>query len=235
MDESPFSVRGKTTDPERERESEGDWKGEKVLSVRAAKSLRALNKCYLTLEVVEQVPRVFLRVLVVVRWLFTSELSLLSSFYLRLSFSFLLWVSPSVFSILHHQPPILHLHTSVRDILPYREHIKKMYSAVVNHTHPIFSEMRWDEEETTHWIQRWFMYIQKDRDVLSTRTGVKLIEILICINSVAWYLPDLTFGSTTERRQVAFSWGDSVRENKRVREINDVGPASIKLVYVWTC
>lgn len=41
--------------------------GKERVSVRAAKSFRASNTCYLTQEVVEQVPRGVLRVLVVVR------------------------------------------------------------------------------------------------------------------------------------------------------------------------
>lgn len=40
--------------------------GVKRESVRAVQSLEVLNTCYLTQEVVEQVPWVFLRVLVVV-------------------------------------------------------------------------------------------------------------------------------------------------------------------------
>ncbi len=133
-----------------------EWRrlnGRESLSVRSAKGLRALNTRYLTHEGCGA--RVFLRVLVVVCWLLTSELpvikyvSVLSSFYLCLSlFSFLLLPPPpgiGCFSILLHQPPILHLHMSFPDISPYREHIKKMYSAAVNHTNPIFSEMKWDE------------------------------------------------------------------------------------------
>lgn len=38
---------------------------------------------------------------------------------------------------------------SLSDIPPYREHIKKMDSVGVNHSQPIFSEMKWDAEENT--------------------------------------------------------------------------------------
>lgn len=61
-------------------------------------------------------------------------------------------------SILLHQLHILHLHMSFPDIPPYRELIKKMYNPVVNHTNPIYSERRWDQEETAVWIQGWFTY-----------------------------------------------------------------------------
>lgn len=124
----------------------------------------------------------------------SCPLSISASLFFHPSFS------PSLcFSILHHQPPILHLHTSFTDISPYREHIKKMYSSVVNHTNPIFSEMRWGQEETTGRVQGWFMYIQKDRTALSSRTEVKLFEILCCITLVVWCLQGLVLSCV---------WGD---------------------------
>lgn len=62
MDESLFSVEGEKNSVEQERgeETERERKSE------CESSLRALNTCYLTQEVVLLVPRVFLRVLVVV-------------------------------------------------------------------------------------------------------------------------------------------------------------------------
>ena len=68
MDESLFNVRGKKHwSREGERISEVIEAIERERkSLRTVKRLRFLNTCYLTQEVVEQVPWMFLRVLVVV-------------------------------------------------------------------------------------------------------------------------------------------------------------------------
>lgn len=92
--------------------------GSESRSVKAAKSLRALNTCYLTQEVVQQVPQVFLRVLAVLFWLLTPELPIILYilfflFSLRSSFLPVLLRLPSAAPFLTTDL-LFHLHLACR-------------------------------------------------------------------------------------------------------------------------
>lgn len=68
-------------------------KGSESRSVKTAKSLRALNMCYLTQRAMQQVPLVFLRVLLVVCWLMTSKLLTIRHLFCLSSFLFFFLIS----------------------------------------------------------------------------------------------------------------------------------------------
>ena len=194
MDESLFSVRGKKTLIQRERERERESVGESSKELKSPEhSYRRLWSMsrgtfseYWWWLCIDSSPQ---RLPIIKRISFLSSHPSLPSL-----FSFLLSIPPSVSPFLTINLLFFIYIRLSQTFSPYREHIKKTYSAAVNHTHPIFSGTRWDEERTAGSILSWFMQIYKGRAASDTDAEVQLFEILCCINVVARPLQGLMFG-----------------------------------------